>query len=276
MKKSGGSCSALMNFGLNVISLLRKGREALNFYHITQNPDEENPISWNREMYDVWFQMQFDTVTCIRNFRDSALKDIKEAIENEEAQVAFKLEDKFIVYDWSAIQIYTEEQKKHTDFYPKGESNYILNQIQGNDKQLFAIYKPGSKSNVEQTVKAKVNEVVQEWCSTFSYKVKIMAPDVITGISNSLGRYKNYVRGMVAVYRDDTGGTSENFDVNFSCGKPHYHWGNIATHVATSSIPFVGPVLRGSITAGTHLAKGKLLLINKTASKLSTFQNSDK
>ena len=246
----------MMSLGFKILGLLRKGREALNFYHYTQSPDEANPISWDKEMYDVWFQINFEAVSCIRGFKSPAMNEIKEAIESEEAGVASKLSEKFILYQWSAIQVHTVEEKDNTDFFPKGQNSHILNHAQGNDKQLFAIYKPDSRSNFEQNVKEEVQRLVEEWCSEFSYEVSIKASYVIEGITKKLGRYKNNIRGMVAVYRKGEDGTSGNFDVNYSCRKPHYHWGNFAIMGATSMVPGWGQIAWKATAAGMHAAKG--------------------
>ena len=236
----------MMSLGFKILSLLRKGREALNFYHYTQSPDEANPISWDREMYDIWYQVNFEAVACVRGFKGPAMNDIKEAIENEGIGVTSKLQEKFIIYQWSAIQVYSVEEKENTDFFPKGQNSHILNHAQGNDKQLFAIYKPDSRSQVEQNVTEEVQRLVEEWCSEFSYQLSIQASDVIQGVTKKLGRYKSNVRGMVAVYRNGEGGTSGNFDVNYSCNKPHYHWGNIPLNIWLGNV----------VALGTHLAKG--------------------
>ena len=51
---------------------------------------------------------------------------------------------------------------------------------------------------------------------------------------------------MIAVYREGEEDSSGNFDVNLSCVKPHYHWGNIAI---AGTVPI--------IAIGTHSAEGK-------------------
>ena len=40
-------------------------------------------------------------------------------------------------------------------------------------------------------------------------------------ITRKLGHYKSYIRGMIAVWKTGTDGTSGNFDINLSCDKKH-------------------------------------------------------
>ena len=60
-----------MSLGFNIVALLRKGREAMNFYHYTQTPEDQESISWDKEMYDIWYQIYFESVSCIREFKGS-------------------------------------------------------------------------------------------------------------------------------------------------------------------------------------------------------------
>ena len=245
MKKNGGDCNALINLGFRIISLLRKGREALNFYHFTQNPGGENPISWDKEMYKIYSQLHYDAAKCIKGFKASALEDIKSAIQNEQTKVVSKLEEKFLVYQWSAIQINSVIEKDNTDYFPKGEASPILNLAQGNDKQLFAIYKPESKAYVED-IRWKIKNLVESWCSWYSefiYVDVLYASQVIDELKNRFernGGLNRYIRGMVVVNRDGVDGTSGNFDINISCQKPHYHGVNIFIALITFGLSEIG------------------------------------
>ena len=82
-------------------------------------------------MFQVWYRVNVETVYCVRNFKQSAMNDIQKAINNEQTGVVAKLEDKFLIYKWCAIQIFSVDQKENTDFFPKGDNTHILNQAQG-------------------------------------------------------------------------------------------------------------------------------------------------
>ena len=66
------------------------------------------------------------------------------AIEKEKERVIDTLQQKYFIYDWFAIQLNTIEERDNVDFFPK-ENNHIMTHTQGNDKQLFAIYRPISR-----------------------------------------------------------------------------------------------------------------------------------
>ena len=123
-----------------------------------------------------------------------AINDLKSAIDNEKTAVVAKLEEKFVIYKWSAIQINSVEEIKNTDYFPKANDEFILNYKQGNDKQLFAIFKPESRAEIETKTRKEVKMLAETWCKEFSWAMKIKAKDVIDGIYKKLGRYKSHIR----------------------------------------------------------------------------------
>ena len=72
----GGNCTDLMIFGSRTLSLLRKARISLEFYHITQTEDSEGPINWDKELYDVWYKTNDETIRCLQDFKELAKNDL--------------------------------------------------------------------------------------------------------------------------------------------------------------------------------------------------------
>ena len=62
--------------------------------------------------------------------KGNAINDLKSAIENEQTAVVAKLEEKYMIYKWSAIQINSVEQLDNTDYFPKYNNGFIMNHKQ--------------------------------------------------------------------------------------------------------------------------------------------------
>ena len=63
-EKENNDCSSIMSLGATILQLLRKMREILDFYNMSQQ-GSESQIKFKDELYDIYVKMHKQTANCL-------------------------------------------------------------------------------------------------------------------------------------------------------------------------------------------------------------------
>ena len=78
--------------------------------------------------------------------------------------------------------------------------------------------------NCIDEIKSQIKSTIESWCNLDENEYQIYANEVIEQITSKLGPDKQFVRAMTAIWKYGNG-SSGNFDIDMSCRKKHYSFG---------------------------------------------------